>query len=201
MYTAIMAVCAAMGVALFGASLYFERGTAVRRKMRAVPLTTIAEAKEGQRVRLQGIPTGSPLQAPLSGRPCVFFHLLVDELFIGQKVNYWKRRTEEEGWVDFVLVDATGQLLVKTEGAVSGALFHSARTGAFVVDPSLERAFLERQAAKGVRIPSRLHRDIRMTEAILQVGQTIAVVGTVKDGRLVSVPGKPLWATDDIDFV
>ncbi len=199
MYAAL-AVIAAIGLALFAAALYFDRGTTIRRKMRSVPLVGIADIQEGQRARVHGVPSGTPLLAPLSGRSCVYYAVVVEEEVVGQTRNYWVKTASEAQWTDFLLTDPSGQLHVLTTDAVAGALFRSAQSGGFHVNEASMHAFLERQATKGIRIPSRPHRTVRMTEAILEIGTTIAVVGTVKGGRLQSVPGQALWATDDIEF-
>lgn len=196
----LLALTAVLGLAIFAASLYFERGAVLRRKMRAVPATSIALAKEGHRVRLTGLPTAEPLYAPLSGKPCVHYVVVVEELRILQKHNIWKIRASEEQWVDFVLTDASGTVPVSTEHSKSAAIFRSAKNGAFALDPPSVQAFLSRQAAKGIRIPSLPHRKIRMTEAILEVGSTITVVGKMVNGRLQGAPGQELLATDDIEF-
>jgi hypothetical protein len=142
--------------------------------------TPIAEAPEGERVKLVGVvePDGEPLRAPLSGRSCAYYAVLVEEGHEGP-IGTWRTVAREQAGRRFRLRDASGSALVELQGANATAVedrrwlsgvYHPLR-------PELA-AFLERHGQKptGLLLPRRL----RYIEGTFVFGAQVTVVGTAR---------------------
>ena len=61
-------------------SWWFSADEKARRAMRSVPVKAIADALEGEKVRIVGPATvEAPLSAPLSGRACAAWRVVVEQ--------------------------------------------------------------------------------------------------------------------------
>ena len=107
----------AVGVAL--AAPVAVRAWKRRRATRAARPATIGEALEGVPVRVVGriVEAEATLQAPMTGRRCAGYHVLVEE----RASQQWEWRGERREGRELVIEDATGRAIeVGTSVAVVG---------------------------------------------------------------------------------
>jgi len=153
----------------------------LRRWMRAAKRTTIAEAPEGELVRIVGtvvVLEGRTVEAPLSGRPCTYYEALLEKTSDELTFDLWKVAARETGGVAFAIDDGTARAVVDPDLArtilckdVIGA------AGSFALPNEREQAFLARHALpEDAWMVRRLHR---YREGVLEVGERVAVVGVV----------------------
>ena len=222
-FLAITALTLLLGGGVMFLIWYYSAEARARRAMKKVPRRAIAEVIQGERVRVVGeVSLAEPVEAPLSGRPCAYWRVLVEQHVSRGKSSYWKTLVDEEEGTDFFLHDGTGKALVKTvHTEVVLERDHSGGSG-FMNDPSevLEQFLAERgHDTKGWFFNKR----IRFREGVAEPGETVAVVGVAHwerdpdesaragDGyreaqsprRLVlSAPedGTPLMLSDELDI-
>ncbi|MFK7985611.1 MAG: hypothetical protein AB8I08_06230 [Sandaracinaceae bacterium] len=170
-------------VAVFGAVFlfwYFSADQRAKRAIRAVALSRISEAGDGERVRVVGqIELEAPVTSPLSGRKCAYWRVLVEERRNSGKNNTWRTLIDEHDGVDFLLRDPTGLAVVEAMHVT--AVLEKDGTGGsgFLRDPSPQlEAFLAERGhdTKGWFF----NKTIRYYEGVAEPGELIAVVGVAK---------------------
>lgn len=159
---------------------YFSSEQRAKRAMRRVPVSNIGDVNDEQRVRVVGqVEVDAPLFAPLSGRACAYWRVLVEEKKSSGKNSYWKKMVDEHEGVDFRLRDATGLALVESTH-VNAVLESDAAGGShFLSDPTPElEAFLAERGhdTKGWFF----NKTIRYREGAAEPGEVVAVVGDAK---------------------
>jgi hypothetical protein len=130
--------------------------------------------------------SGEVLTAPLSGRTCVFYEVVVEESVpdpgSSSSTSSWRQRIREVQQVDFDVEDGTGTVHVRTDEMKHVATTDSHHSSGFLNDatPQLE-AFLQRHgtASEGFVF----NRTMRYMESVFEVGERVAVLGeVVEDG-------------------
>jgi hypothetical protein len=167
----VVATVASIALLASAASWYLSARQRAWRAMRRLRVRAIAEAKTGEHVRLVGVAmVPEPVAAPLTGRPCAVWRVLVED--------DRRRVLVDETWaVDFFLADGTGKALVRTDhlrailvedGLGSSGLFKEAT-------PEL-RAFLE---ARGISSKATFvgDRALSFYEGVVEPGEKVAVTG------------------------
>ena len=149
----------------------------MRRQFRRAPAFAIAELPEDTPGKLVGVArafTEAPLVAPLSGRPCVYYSIEIQELrAYGHAGGAFV--TEQAG-ISFVLEDAGGRAVLDPRAAVISVVFdHHTQSKAAFDATREQRELLARHDL--------IQRDWFMTEsmayreAIIGIGERIAVLG------------------------
>lgn len=144
----------------------------MRHRMRAHPLYALAELPEDTLGRVCGAiaPFGDEvLVAPLSGRSCVYYHVVVDVL----RGATWdlEEETLEQG-MSFVLDDRGARAVVDPQHATVSAEYDY-----------IEHGRKSRPSKRAKELVARLGlyaiqwSDMRLREAVLGVGEVVAVVG------------------------
>ncbi len=159
-------------VAAAGAVARFGRQADARRGLAGAVRASMAEAPEGTRVHLVGtVAAPEPLRAPITGRPCVYFAVAIEE----EVGTTWQTVYTDGAAVPFVVSDGSGRALIDAAGAEI-EIDAGRRVG------TLDRAALE---ALGGSVTIRLHGNsalrgprLRYREVAFAVGTTIAVIGT-----------------------
>lgn len=154
---------------------YWSDTAQLRRSLREAPRVSIAEAPEGALVRLHGrVVDGESLQAPLTGRRCVYYVALVEERRQSGKSHHWVVRIRETRGVPFVIDDGTGRALVDpTQAQIDVEFDSNERSGTFDDPTPTERAFLDRHSVKGEGWV--FNKTLRYREGVFEVGEQIAV--------------------------
>ncbi len=175
------AIVLGTAVAFAGARWYFGREQRLRRRIKALPLSSIAQTPEGQDVRVSGrlayLGDRAPLTAPVSGRPCAAWRIIVRERRGSGKNKRWVTLVEEGDSRDFVLEDESGRAIV--DGTlVELALDFDSRggTGFFSSpNPYLEQFLHERGiATKGIVFD----KTLQFREGALEAGERVTVAGS-----------------------
>ncbi|MBK7073656.1 MAG: hypothetical protein IPH44_15255 [Myxococcales bacterium] len=199
----------AVGVAL--AAPVAVRAWKRRRATRAARPATIGEALEGVPVRVVGriVEAEATLQAPMTGRRCAGYHVLVEE----RASQQWEWRGERREGRELVIEDATGRAIVDlTTAAISDEV--SVRVGRTTLDEPTVAALLQARPGPPPR------GQLRWRERALEVGTSVAVVGrAVREPdpdavhrvtgyragpptrlRFTGSPARPVLVTDDPEF-
>ncbi|MBO6937798.1 MAG: hypothetical protein JJ863_22715 [Deltaproteobacteria bacterium] len=178
-------VLPAIGLGAFaviaGARWFLAREQRLKRRIKTLPISSIADTPEQQDVRVTGRLAyrgdRAPLEAPLSGRPCAAWRVVVRERRGSGKNKRWITILEESDSRDFVLEDESGRAIV--DGTLVELAVDFDRKGgtSFFSGPSpyLEEFLHERGiATKGVVFGKTL--DYR--EGALEAGEQVTVAGS-----------------------
>jgi hypothetical protein len=146
-----------------------------RRALRRARRVSIAEAPEGEVIRIDGrVAKGETVEAPLSGRLCVYYSITVDE----PDGDHPFPRARETGGVAFTIDDGTGRAIVDPEGARIIEC-GSTRSGTIEEPTAREAAFLERHGISLVYERDdrkRLIKPLWYREHVSEIGDSIAVM-------------------------
>jgi hypothetical protein len=176
----ITLVILAIGIVIVVVAWYFSDEQKTKRAIRDSPRAKIAEAQAGQVMRLTGRVSylGEPVRAPLSGRACAYYEVIIQEYRSSGKSGSYVTVLCDPGGVDFLLDDGTGLARVVNQAlkvvAVQDAKYES---GTFHdATPELE-AYL---TAHGLKSKGWLfNKSMRYLEAVFEQGETVTVVGQV----------------------
>jgi hypothetical protein len=164
---------------------YFRADAVTRRRLKAVPSGTSADATDGALLRVTGViqPGEAQLEAPFSGTACVWYRATADEHETNAESSYHRTIVTEEKGVDFVLRDAAGDVRVRMAGAkVASVPNAKLRSGTFHDATTTQEDFLRRNGQQSTGLLG-LNRNLRYTERALEVGETITVLGRVRRER------------------
>jgi hypothetical protein len=172
----------ALSFGLGAGVLLFVRGFSAWRHMRLVedtPTSRIRSMALG-RVEVRGRAEGkAPLEAPLTGRPCVWYRWRIEEEVSDKRHRHW--RTVEQGSSDawpFYVEDDTGRVLVDPKGARIEAAHDLSR-----VDPPLAGPLGAFVQERGIRTSGFLgmRRKLRFSEWHIAPGDTLYVLGVAQE--------------------
>lgn len=143
------------------------------------------------------------MRAPLSGRPCLAWSVHVEQLRPnGRGRSDWYPLIRDTRVVSFGLADGTGRAIVDAVGATLVLDYDTRSTSGILDDPTeAERAFLARYKVSGKGLV--FNKDLRYREAVIEIGERIAVLGTVSRDpssqalRIVRSEKQPLLISDD----
>lgn len=180
MLTALLvpfAVTAALVATFAFANRYLDPHQRLLRSIRAAPRVSVADATDGTLVRIVGTlrGAGTLVRAPISGRTCAAFHVIVEE---GGGKN-WLCVAEEREAHEFLVEDASGTALVRLRTKEGDAAIVFDRSGFIHDAPVAVGAFL---AARGRRPVGHLglNHGLRYSEGVLAPGERVAVVGRAR---------------------
>jgi|SRR4051812_45723080 hypothetical protein len=165
----------AVGLARVVYAAFLSRDARTIRALADRPRSSIARGAEGS-IRVTGRVRrhGELLKAPVSGRPCVAFHLLVEHY----TREGWDKLLELRDARPFVITDDTGEALVDTAaGPFHLALNSDERGGTGLFDRIGEA---QRQALMSVgtfEAPGQNGGKRRYREGIVREGENVAVGG------------------------
>jgi hypothetical protein len=174
---AIVVLGFAAVAAVLAASFLWNEKARIRRQLRGAPRVAIGELEEGRTGRLVGkVGEGQTLQAPLTGRSCVFYEATVEQYRSNGKSGSWREVAREVRGVPFALDDGTGRAIVDPSGArVAVDIDMTTRSGTFDDPTPVEEEFLSRH---GLRATGWVfNKSLRYREGVIEIGETIAVMG------------------------
>lgn len=165
---------------------YFSAKTTILRRLKKVSFSRIGSLQNNRFAKIEGtaLNIGDPLIAPLSKRKCVFYKIKIERKESNGKSAHWKTIVNEKRIQDF-FVEQTGERLIifpmqdpknyydylDTDKTVSSGTFK---------DPTPEfKALLEAYNIKTESVFG-FNKQLRYTEAIVEVGERITVAGHVK---------------------
>jgi hypothetical protein len=176
-YVALLAVIAAIVV---GSRLYRDFMTGSRqinRDLARRPPSRIADITDGPvRVIGRALSIGERLTAPVTGRPCVAFHLKIERKRGNQG---WDTVVEDREVMPFAVVDETGQAIVDPTEALALALVPDAygSDALFALHGKEQHVQVARQLARDRFGKLGFLADIRFEEGIIEVGELISIGG------------------------
>jgi hypothetical protein len=183
----ILVIGAAMAVVGVG-FWYFSAANRLKRELRAARVWPIGELPENTigRVIGEAHPIDRVLEGPLSGRACVYYVARVEE----EGSNSWKTVIEEHDGVPFLLDDGSGRAIVDPVNAEVVLTFDSdSSSGTFDDATRTEEAFLAKHGRSSTGWV--FNKKLRYTEAIIEPGETIAVLGSgVREPDPQAMPGE-----------
>jgi hypothetical protein len=145
---------------------FVESFSAPERMMRRARRVSIAEAPEGEVVRIDGwVLPGETVEVPLTGRRCVYYSVTVEIDDGGE----WCNLARETGGVAFTIDDGTGCAIVDPEGARIIKWGSTERRLGSDSTPR-EAAFLARHGIKP------LGKTLYYQECVFEIGGPIAVM-------------------------
>ncbi|HEX5062077.1 MAG TPA: GIDE domain-containing protein [Kofleriaceae bacterium] len=157
---------------------HFGEDQTIRRTLRNAPTKRIQDLRDDELGKVVGHARGldEVLNAPLTGRRCVYFIATVEEHRSTGKSSYWKTIVRETRGVPFMLEDGSGRALVDATAARITLDFDGkSQSGTFDDPTEAEKAFLARHGEKGEGWV--FNRSLRYREAVIEDGETIAVLG------------------------
>lgn len=103
-------------LAISAVGFYFSRKMVVLRNLRRAQGKQIRDFKDGDKGKISGhvVFAGETIYAPLTGRKCSYYYVLVEEYRSNGKSGSWHKIIEEERQGDVVLRDASGYAIIDT---------------------------------------------------------------------------------------
>lgn len=156
---------------------YFSRASQLTRELARYPRKSLAELPEGTLGRVVGkaVALDDTLEAPLSGRACLYYTSIV-EVSAGKD---WKEILREDRAVMFVLDDGSARAIVDPSSCKVVLDFtQTGSSGTFDKPTEREKAFLDAHDTASTHAGGLLNRSLRYREALIEVGGTVAIYGT-----------------------
>jgi hypothetical protein len=183
---------------------FFGKETVIKRKLRKVPRKPIAAFNNGELGKLVGNVEfyDNPLIAPLSGRRCAYYHVVVKEYRRRGKSGSWVTIVDKFQSTPFILREGEHYALVPAEnlhavlekdGKFTSGTFNDA-------SPQLQN-FLQSHGLKSTGLFG-LNRKLRYLEGIFEENESVAVLGhgyweAEGSTTLIMKPGKdPIYVSD-----
>ncbi|MFK8001795.1 MAG: hypothetical protein AB8H86_19525 [Polyangiales bacterium] len=173
-----------IGVAVIGLIYYFGAERRLKRRLRKLPISSsIALTPENQDVRVSGmlayVEGKAPLTAPISGRPCVAWRVLVEVKKSNGKSSSWHKVVDESDSTDFALEDESGRAIVDGSALSLALDFDASDSSDMFNDGSPElMTFLQTRGVKTKGLL--LKRTLRAREGALEFGEKVTVGGSGK---------------------
>lgn len=172
----IAGVVFAFGLA--GLLWYYSENERVKRALREAKKYSIEEFPDGTQGKIVGRVQflGEPLTAPLSGRPCAFYSIRVEEYQSNGNSGSWYEIITDEKGIDFAMSDGTGQAIIHTEAAKTVlSEDHQTKSGTLNDPTAAERAYLESHAVEGKGWV--FNKSLRYSEGVLEADEMVSVFG------------------------
>lgn len=202
-----LVLLAAVTAAALGVSYLLSTDVRTRRALTKRRVTPIRGLRVGYVARVRGrvVASDDTLEAPLSGRVCVYYLATADQRTSTSSGSGWREVVHEERYVDFVVDDGTGVLHVSMS-VPRVAVVRDVHTcsGTFDDANGREEAFLARHGLKSTNLLG-LNTDLRYREGVIEAGEEVTALGLVREevraGRRVLVldtlEDGPLYLSDD----
>ncbi|MBI3134646.1 MAG: hypothetical protein HYZ14_08250 [Bacteroidetes bacterium] len=158
---------------------YFSKKAVVRRNLKKAAGKKISQFFNGDIAKVVGQVefVGEPLSAPLSGRPCAYYHVLVEQHVSNGKNSHWKKLVEEEISGTFVIRDGKHTAFVDQAQIKTYLVQDKTYNSGFLNDASIALdQYLSRHGHKSTGLLG-LNKTIRYKEGVLENGELMAVVG------------------------
>ncbi|MDC7996623.1 hypothetical protein [Gilvibacter sediminis] len=167
-------------------STYLSNKNRILRELKKSPSKPINTVKDKEYVRLHGTveAINDPLIAPLSKRPCVYYHIIVERK--GDKS--WHTVINDFKYSPFYLVSGGEKAKIRAHDK-SALLFHlvvdhNKRSGWSTNPSQAMTQYLKSQNYDGQTWLFKSNKTLRYKEAILQIGEDVVVKGNAEWKRL-----------------
>lgn len=204
---------------VFFLQFYFNRKSVVKRKLKKAVGMKMSSFYSGDIAKVAGSVeiVGEPLIAPLSGRPCAYYYVLVEQLESTGKSSHYAKLIEEEKSGTFLIRDGRYRAKIHPDSRLKTYLVqdkeYSSGTGNDATT-TLEN-FLNSYGEKSENFLG-FNKTIRYKEGILEAGEMVAVTGRGewKSAGEAQLPGtygrillfssdenEPIYMSDDPDTI
>jgi len=160
-------------------SFYFSKKAIIKRKLKKAIGKKISDFISGDIAKVVGKVeyVGEPLIAPLSGRRCAHYYVLVEEKVSSGKSSHWNTLIEEDVAGKFVIRDGRHCAHINNQNVKSYLVEDREFASGFGNDatPELER-YLNAHGQKSEGVFG-WNKTIRYKEGVLEEGELIAAVG------------------------
>jgi len=163
------------------ATIYFSKKAVILRKLRRFTAMAISGLQENKISKIIGKakPVNEPLVAPLSGRKCVYYKVIVQQKS-GDKNQHWREIIKEEEYQNFLVTSYAGSALILMtdfdDYFVEDKIYKSGHFN----DATIKlQNYLELHGKKSLDFFG-FNKTLRYKEAIIAVDEKIAVLGLVK---------------------
>jgi len=163
------------------ATIYFSKKAVILRKFHRLTVTAISSLQENKISKIIGKskPVDRPLVAPLSGRKCVYYKVIVQQKTDG-KNKYWYEIIKEEKYQNFLVTSYAGSALILMESFDSYFVEDKIyKSGRFNDATSKLQNYLKLHDKKSLDFFG-FNKTLRYKEAIIGVDEKITVLGLVK---------------------
>lgn len=198
---------------------YYSRKAIVKRKLKKAAGMKISAFLSGDIAKVVGNVefVGDPLIAPLSGRRCAYYYVLVEQLESSGKSSHWVKKIEEEVGGTFVIRDGRYRAHINSDSTLKTYIVQDEEYESGYHNDATET--LENYLrAHDMESENRLgfNKRLRYKEGVLEEGECMAAMGRGewKNAREVNLPdsfGKilvlsstdeePIYLSDDPDTV
>ncbi len=160
-------------------SLYFNKKAVIKRKLKKAIGKRISDFISGDIAKVVGKVeyVGEPLIAPLSGRRCAYYYVLVEQQVSTGKSSHWENVIEEEVGGKFVIRDGRHCAHINSRNIKSVLVEDRQYKSGFGNDATSE---LERYLnAHGQKSEGTFgwNKNMRYKEGVLEEGELIAAMG------------------------
>jgi hypothetical protein len=176
-YIILVAVIIVGGILFFG--IYFSKKAIIKRKLKKAISERMADFVNGDIAKVVGKVeyVSKPLVAPLSGRQCAYYHVLVEQKVSSGKSSYWKTLIKKEKTGTFVIRDGKYCAHINAVNIKSYVVEDRKYRSGFLKDATdvLEK-YLNEHGIKSENFLG-FNKTIRYKEGVLEAGEMIAAMG------------------------
>ncbi len=189
----VIIICFVVGAFIY--SIFFNEKAVVKRTLKRAKLVSVSRFKEGQRAKLIGIAqpiADTLLTAPLSGRQCCYYHVVVEQERSSGRSSSWHSLVDEEDWVDYVINDNGYYAYINSEKIKSHIVRDREYSSGFLNDATPElKEFLKKYGHDSESWLG-LNKTIRYYEGIIEPGERLALLGRGNwvDPKDIGLPAK-----------
>lgn len=161
---------------------YYKKKAVLKRNMRKVPACNIADVKDGKIAKIVGNAKLSEglIVAPISGRPCIAFELIIEREKRSSKGRVKKETMlEDENIVDFIIEQGDDKIMVISR--YNELILRTDRKfyGGFLNNP--DQRLLNYLKLHNIPYSGRIGSSVlSFKEGILAPDEKLAVVGTIQ---------------------
>lgn len=171
---------------------YFSKNSVIKRNLKKIPAKKISQFLNGDIGKIVGKIEfiGEPLIAPLSKRPCAYYHIYVEQHQGGGKNSRWIKLVEEEVAGKFLIRDGSHFAVIDCNQIKTYLVQDKTFQSGFMNDASSPlNEFLSQRGHTSVNFLG-LNKSIRYNEGILESGELVAVAGKAewKEARDLELP-------------
>lgn len=179
MATGIGIIVIVFVIVLIVVAFFFSEKARVKRGLKRYPQTNIGSFQPGGLGSVKGkvVVHGQPLTAPLSGRTCVYYRVIVEEHRSSGKSSHWHKIIDDIQSGTVLITDGSGYALINAQKSRSHIVADANyRSGTFNdATPELEN-FLQQHNRKSTGLLN-FNKSLRYQEGILEENELIAVGG------------------------
>jgi hypothetical protein len=176
--TQLIILCTVVVIVIILVS-FFSRKAVVSRKLKKAPLRRIADFKNGEVAKIVGTVefVDAPLEAPLSGRKCVWYYIHIEKQTSNGKGGSWNSIIKENQRACFVLREGNTVAFIDTDNIKSYIVEDDKyKSGTFNDATQALENYLNRHGHKSENWLG-LNKNLRYSEGVLEENEQVAVLG------------------------